>query len=547
MLRFSLSIFLFITFCGCEKNAILSPKRSRFIASIHLQKIDGQENFSNGIKEFLSTEQNLTVHNSLQKVNPKYAPESNPKFPLPYYLIPEEDSNFITAESLDPRVADQLVMRISGKKHYKFFIHPDSEMHYDFLRSSYNYIGTDQTEFFSSPISNYHLLLVWNKNNSKRKPFIVKINVDKNDNEVERSIANQKVLDRIGEKKLQAINLKIFPETMGLTIDKIPPSSQVKLGGQVISEIPDEIINEEKKWLSFSILMSPHRKDRPFIIDVIKQSGLSSYDFFKTYMITSYLGMFDEITLKRGINFEPYPQNLILETTIDLKPTGKWVLQGTGGPDIFTMASYKGPVDIYMEDASAVKYKLRNGRTSCLRNYVFFYKTQIFDNMLTEVAKYDSSLTQDQIQNLKNDIDKKYTAMINSHLGLDLKNVPDISEYKNVEEIIMTQTEFNEKSAKKEIKETDNLKTFIEKKKIKKEWINLSVPKGKSEFYLTDHGLYEVSNKKIVGLALFSRNELDEYNTNSKMLINFKMQSYHSQDKTSCFGMATEILKSTKK
>lgn len=473
--------------------------------------------------------------------------KKNPKFPLPYYLIPIEDAKFLKADSLDPRVADQLIMRISGKKHYKLFVHPESEAHYDFLRNSYNYIGPDKTEFMASPTSSYRSLVVWNKNSDTRKPFIAKVSLDKNVigsidrlvsvNEVERSVANQKVFDRMGKEKLEKSNLKLFPETAGLTIIKEHEGAPEKLGGQLIREIPDEVVDGEKKWLSFSALMSPNRKGNPLIMDVISKSGLSSYDFFDQYMINGYLKMFEDISLKSGMNFEPHSQNLVFETTNDLAPTGKWVLRDFGGvwPDIVTMAKNGGPVEVYMEAANAAKYKLRGGRGNYISSYVFFYKRQVFDMMLAEVAKYDSTLTTEKVQKLKDTVDKQYTKLLNSYLGLSLKEAPNMSNYQAIEKMVINATEFDSNTAKKEIHDHAALNSFIEKKKARSEWVELAQAKGKSEYYLTDHGLYEVSNKKIVGVALFTKDELEDYKANHNMLSVFKFAPIESP-KTGCLG-----------
>jgi len=183
-----------------------------------------------------------------------------------------------------------------------------------------------------------------------------------------------------------------------------------------------------------------------------------------------------------------------------------------------TMAKNGGPVDVYMEAASAVKFKLRGGRGNYISSYVFFYKRQVFDMMLAEVAKLDSSLTPDKVSSLKVKIDSRYTKIINSYLGLNLKEAPNIANYQTIEKMVIDQTLFDHKNAKKEIKDCENVKSFIESKKNKQEWVDLASGKGKSQFFLTDHGLYEVSDKKIVGLALFNRNELEDYKANNKML-----------------------------
>lgn len=400
---------------GCEQRVMLSPRVGRFIAAEYLLKIDEKENLATGIIEHLSEEQNLRNNTLNSSDNPKYFPEKNPKFPLPYYLVPEEDAQFLFADSLDPSVADQLSMKISGKKHFKLFVHPDSEAYYNFLRASCNYVGPDQTEFLASPTSDSRSLVVWNRNNMQRKPFIAKVSLEKDTgnidqlvsaNEVYLSISNQKVFDRIGKIKLKAINLKIFPESAGLIIEKISSGPSRKLGGQIIREIPEEIIMNQKKWLSFRAIMNSSKTGTPIIIKIIKKSGLSSSDFFKKYMIDNYLAMFEELSLKQGINFEPNSENLIFETTRDLGPTGKWVLRELSGisPDVITMAQNSGVVDTYMESANAAKYKLRNGRSSYISSYVFFYKRQVFDRLLEQVTKYDPSLTTDEVKRLHENI-----------------------------------------------------------------------------------------------------------------------------------------------
>lgn len=541
VLIFTITLFSLLS---CEKNGVtLSPKVSRFIASEHLQKIEGKENLALGVKEFLSEEQALNTEEKIAtKINKEYLPENHPKFPLPYFLVPDEDAQHFFADSIDPRVADQLTMKISGKKHYKFFIHPELEVQYDFLRASFNFVGPDQTEFFASPTSNDKSLLVWNKNNKDRRPFIAKVGSF----EIERSLASQKCLERTGDKKLSGINLKFFPETAGLKINKSRPGSLEKLGGQIIREIPDAIFNHEKKWLSLATLISSSVKTKPMIMDIIKKSGLTSYDFFNTYMIDGYLKMFEELSFRQGINFEPSAQSLFLETTTDLLPTGIWVLSDLGSftPDVMSMAKNAGPVDVFMESANASKFKLKAARSNYISSYVLFYKQQVFDKLLDQVAKYDSNLTSTEILRLKDTVNLKYTNLINSYLGLNLKAVPDMSNYKMIEEMVLAQTIFENKNDKKEIRESENLKTFIENKKAILEWVELAPKNGVSEYYLTDHALYEISgSKKVIAFALFNNDQLTDYKANNKMLPNLIWDLKSGSEKSGCFGLVASFFK----
>lgn len=554
-LGYCLFLFMSLLLQNCDKSITISTAPSRYIANEFVEKVDGNEALSKGVKELLNEEQNL--HNKdlwgknafASNIDPKYVPEANPKFPLPYYLIPETDAKFLYSSQFDTKVGDQLYMLVSGTKYFKLFVHPESEEHYSFLRNAYRYIGPTETEFMASPTSSYRSLVVWNQNNKNKTPFIAKVSLDKNviggidrlvsENEVERSIANQRAFDQIGKENLDKMNMKLFPESAGLIFDRKLDGAPDKLGGQLIREIPSEVINGNKKWLSFSALMSPNHHPRPLIMEVIKQSNLSSYEFFEQYMIKGYLEMFENISLKNGINFEPHSQNLVFETTADLKPTGKWVLRDFGGvwTDPVAMAGNNGPLNAYMNQASASKYKLRGGRANYISSYVFFYKRQVFDMLLTEVAKFDSTMTDSKVNELKAKIDKMYLKQINTYLKLNLKVAPDMTTYQKIEQMVLDQTTLDSKVKKTPIKNSDALKAFFERKKSNQEWIELSSKaRGPSDFFITDHGVYEISDNKVVGLALFNQADLENYKKNNGMLDGI-LQDFQYKPRVGCFEM----------
>jgi hypothetical protein len=540
---------------NCDNNITISAAPSRYIASELVEKINGNEALSKGVREFLNEEQNF--HNKdlwgknafASNIDPKYVPESNPKFPLPYYLIPETDTKFLYSSQFDKKVGDQLYMLVSGMKYFKLFVHPESEKHYDFLKHAYRYIGPTETEFMASPTSSYRSLVVWNQSNKKKTPFIAKVSLNKNvtddmdrlvsENEVERSIVNQKALDHIGKDTLERMNIKFFPESAGLIFDRKLNGSSDKLGGQLIREIPVEVINGDKKWLSFSALMSPNHKPKPLIIEVIKQSGLSSYDFFEEYMIKNYLGMFENISLKNGINFEPHSQNLVFETTVNFKPTGKWILRDFGGAwtDSVAMNRNNGPLNDYMNHKSVSKYKSKDARSNYISSYVFFYKRQVFDMLLAEVAKFDPTLTDSKIVELKSKIDKMYLKQINDYLQLNLKVSPDMATYQKIEQMVLDQTTLDSKVKKTPIKNSAELKAFFERKMSNQEWIELSSKvSGPSEFFITDHGVYEICENKVIGLALFNQTDLENYKK-SNGLMDGILQDFQYKPREGCFGM----------
>jgi hypothetical protein len=178
----------FYLFSSCEKGADLDPKFTRFDLSIHLKKIDGSEPFSKEIREYLLREQALRRSVASQPSLPtEFDPKNSPKFPLPYFLIPDEMAQFTSFMTEDKTIVDQMLLRISGKVHYKFFIHPGHENQFNELKGIYTYIDVEQTEFMASPSSDMYTLVIWNRNNDDRKPFLANLILEKTNGEAKLS------------------------------------------------------------------------------------------------------------------------------------------------------------------------------------------------------------------------------------------------------------------------------------------------------------------------------------------------------------------------
>jgi len=176
-----------LTLGSCENRVSLSPKISRFVISQHLHKIDGSEQLPNKVSAFIQKEQSRKrsiASDSESNLNPSFAPENKPKFPLPYFLIPSEQAQFLKLETDNIHIIEELNLRISGKLYIKYFIHPIHESKFDFLRGIYNYVGVDKTEFFATSIFDYYTLVVWNRNNPDRFVFMASLGVEKSDEEI---------------------------------------------------------------------------------------------------------------------------------------------------------------------------------------------------------------------------------------------------------------------------------------------------------------------------------------------------------------------------
>lgn len=223
MKRFlTILILTFITFTGCEKNVSLSPKADHFIAVKHLSKIDGSEMLSQNVQQLILSEQSRAPENDeMTNIAEIFWPKNHPKFPLSYYLVPESDISFSFSQPINDKIDGQLILRISGRKHNKLFIHPGQEHLFKFLKNKYSYVGPSSTEFFATPTSKTSSLIVWNKNNSDRSPFLVDVVQPQKANEQKREISSSEPATEVAEYG----NSK---ELLGVQIVKEIPLSNAK-------------------------------------------------------------------------------------------------------------------------------------------------------------------------------------------------------------------------------------------------------------------------------------------------------------------------------
>ena len=157
--------------------------------------------------------------------------------------------------------------------------------------------------------------------------------------------------------------------------------------------------------------------------------------------------------------------------------------------------------------------------------------------MLAEVAKFDQSLTNSKIEELKNKIDKEYLKRINSYLTFKLKQSPDIITYRKIEQMVLNQSTLTNGPDKKVLKSGYELHAFLERKKSRYEWIELSSEAfGTPTYFLTDHAVYQVIDDRMTGIALFDQSEVENYKNSVGAEENF-LKKFRYQPSLGCFGM----------
>lgn len=489
-----------------------------------LGHIDGTESYPNAIQTMLFEEQVLHIKNLgtfkfSTDMNPDYLPEARPKFQIGYYLIPENRANFLKVPTMDPQITQQITFVRSGKTYYKLFVHPESHSHYAFLDGVYEFIAPEASEFIASPTMSYRSLVVWSQDASI-KPFIAKVSLDRDvisidrlvsENEVLRSVGNQGILDEIGKPYLHAAGLDVFPESSGLTLKLEALSGYPKkVGGQLIREIPEPVQKGQVRWIALASLMSPNNGEFPLIVKMLGQSQMDSQTFIRTILIQGYLKMFEKISFQRGMNFEPHSQNLLIETTLDLVPTGRWVLRDFGGvwPDALTLIQSEIPLDSFMRSDNANIYKFREGRSNSINSYVFFYRRQVFDPLIAQMAKYDPTLTKEVIRHLRTKLDKGYLRLLDKYLGIVSKLAPTLENMRNFGAHIYKHSKFNPTSSLLEVASSsrDAALNFARLKRQNGEWVKFRQWSDKEDvrWYFGPDALLAVEDKDVVGYTVFS-------------------------------------------
>ncbi len=448
--------------------------------------IDGSEKLAEGSRNWLRNEQVMHPKNLHPKgtfnakgLHPAFLQENQPRFPIPYYLIPIEMARFIETSQLDPRIREQLVMKIDGGTYAKLFVHPMGESYFRYLKQNQRvrYISPEQTEFMGATTSSYRTLLLWNRRQAGTKSFMVKLGVDVHeqgihrlveDSEVIRSTQNEKALEALAGAELEEARLKFFPETAGLILNRADFEYGPEiLGGQVVREVPDEVQSGAKQWISFGSLASDEAGERPQILKVMQASGLSSEAFVEKYLVDGFLKTFDRIALQQGLAFQPSDQNLYLEAMADGKPTGYFALRDAEGiyPDAVQMRKQGKLWSLYSATADVPHMQFALGRIYAVQSFVDNYRDTAFKHLVVQIQKYDPEFSREAMRRLSQKLDDRFKLMVSMHFKVpltdDLKGPIDLAWVEKFGTKIWENTPFERRADAVLTEKTTKIKNYV--------------------------------------------------------------------------------------
>jgi hypothetical protein len=365
-------------------------------------------------------------------INPYFYPENQPKFSLPYYLMPEQSILYTESRFIPSSLKNELYQYIDGIKYYKLFVHPEALAYYNFLyESGFKLVTQQESEYIATPTSSYRSLLVWKPSVNISPIFIAKLSLDQvvfenkrliNKTDILRCLATQRLYDDIGQHVLSRDGLTVFPEVAGI----IPKPEALKsipheLGGQLIRQIPDEVLAGQKRWLFFQTLISPHFGPKPLLAELLRRAKLSSKDFVQNYLIDNYLAMLEKITFQKGLIFMPHLQNLALETDANLNLTGQFIIRDYSemSQDIYFLLNSNINLKSFFNLNSATA-NFSQHRGSYLFEYGYSYKQLVFNLTIQTLLNIDPQFTQHEAGVLSDILDQKFIALVEKYTSIKL-------------------------------------------------------------------------------------------------------------------------------
>jgi predicted kinase len=491
------------------------------------------------IDDFRKNEQTLHYKNLGRKgrfdvpIPQELLQEHEPSYSIGYYLVPEGDAHFLGSKSLSSELLAEQRVEIEGRYYYRYFVHPLSENYYKFISDNpaCRYVPPERSEFRATPSSSYRSLIIQNTRDLEAPPFIYKLGINiyekgvhrlVSQSEVERSLTNQRAFEALGENYLNGIGLKLFSEPAGFVLNRAAfPTGPPEMGGAILRQFPEEMIRGDIRWISMASLMSPERKGEPLIMEVIKQSGLSSEEFVQKYMVDGFARIYKSVALEKGLSFQPNATNWYLETTSDLKPTGNFVLKDLEGiyPDAIQVAKTPEIRSLYLASDNPKAFMYDIGRVHPVIAYGVDYHDDVLIPLLSQIGKYDRGFKPEKRRKIMMDLDQRVMDLLISHFGIphapSLKPPWNSEIYNKIYELIPQYTRFQARPDHVKLTNSPELARYLERKIEAGEAIGLTLdPNELKEWaetttYLSRNGLEFVDHRgMLAGFAPLNSKEV---------------------------------------
>lgn len=311
-----------------------------FLNLLFIQILGGSlssQELSREVEEFRHFEQDLFLRRSgdpqvlvsnLNRQKSRFRPDKKSKFKIKTYWVAESDFPIFSTNDLSAERKKELIQTRNGTRYIRLFVHPESERFYSSLIKD----AERAEDYWAVPTASARSLIVWGPS-SRGRPFIAKVSLDAVIGHSDRKIKGSEVARSLGYAQLLSQadaalpkNLVLFPEVLG------GYWKGKEKGGQIIRELPEEMISGEKKYLPmFALYETSKRIKEPMLAKMISNSGLSPQEFIRKFVFKPYAKLWMESALIYGWSSEDHGQNLLMELDSNGNPTGRFAKRDFGG------------------------------------------------------------------------------------------------------------------------------------------------------------------------------------------------------------------------
>lgn len=267
--------------------------------------------------------------NADSTVSKEYMPQPGQEFQVKYLEIPVEDLHVVDSGLGSAELRSQIFVEHSGKRYFRFFIHPDSEELYRPLIERYGVKGY----YLASPTASTRVLMASDPNNPSAPTVYLKLSLDRHqfgfgrlipDWEVRRGVAITKLISTRDEALWERYGVSIVPEVAGAYIDQSEALSgfidhkqyRIFQHGMIYRDASfiEELSKQHPDYEIYPLfaLFSERENQEPLIIDWWKKSGLSFEDFVERAVIRPVVRATGFLVFEEGLIPDAHGQNILV-------------------------------------------------------------------------------------------------------------------------------------------------------------------------------------------------------------------------------------------
>lgn len=267
-------------------------------------------------------------------VDPAYQVGTTRPVPIAYVEVPLEDSadsveklHVVDSGLGSPALRQHLFVERDGKKFFRFFIHPHSQLLYSKLILKYGIKG----HYLGVPSASTRALLSYDPNHPELPALYLKLGLARRqfglgrviaDWEVRRSVAITKLFSEVSQEEKDLYGVDLIPEFAGAYIDRsfgtpsyIDANQHYTLQHGMLARDAGFTTEQTESYTTYPLFalfsVQPGGK-APLIIQWAQQSGLTFEEFVDKALLVAFVRATAYLVFHHGLIPDAHGQNIVV-------------------------------------------------------------------------------------------------------------------------------------------------------------------------------------------------------------------------------------------